>query len=191
VRFVSAPARSFRAKGRDPLLDKALHFVLSDRLSVRFGESLPEEVGKFVFGQFAVLICVSGGKQCVKPRVGATHRQPGKSCPARATTPAGSPFTPSVEGQEPSAAKAMLTQPLTGLSVSGKPTVPGKLMPGKAMLTVPVPNKSATGKPVPRKSVMAKVMVASHRVPRETPTVAAFTLPTVMRTSAAMTGPTV
>jgi len=89
-----------------------------------------------------------------------------------------------VEGQKPSAAEAMLTQPVTNVSVSGK-----AMVRRKAMLTVP--SKPATGKPVPRKSVMAKAMVAAHRVPRETPTVGAFTLPTVMRTSAAMTGPTV
>jgi hypothetical protein len=80
----------------------------------------------------------------------------------------------------------MLAERVTDASVSGKPMVPGK-----AMLTAPVPGKSATGKPVPRKRVVAKAMVAPHRVPRETPTVAAFTLPTVMRTSAAMAGPTV
>jgi hypothetical protein len=75
---------------------------------------------------------------------------------------------------------------MTRLPVSRKPMVPGK-----AMLTEPVSSKSATGKPGPRECAMAKAMVTPHRVPRETSTVAAFTLPTVMRSSAAMTDPTV
>jgi hypothetical protein len=62
MRFVSAPARSLRTKGRHPLLDKTLHLLLGDRLCVGLGESLPEEIGEFVLGQLAVLICVGGGK---------------------------------------------------------------------------------------------------------------------------------
>jgi len=181
MRFVSAPAWSLCAKCRDPLLDKTLHLLLGDRLGVGFGESLPEEVGEFVFGQLAVLICVGCGKQRVKPGVSAMLRQPGKSGSARARMSARSPFAPVVEGGEPSATQAALTQSVMDVAVSGK-----VIVSGNAMLT-----ESVSGKPVPRKSVMAKAMVAPHRVPRETATVAAFMLPTVMRPSTAMAGPTV
>jgi hypothetical protein len=165
MRFVPAPARSLCAKCRDPLLDKTLHFLLGDRLGVGFGESLPNEVGEFVFGQLAVLICVGGGKQRVEPGVGTTHRQSGQASPTPTTMAARSPFAPVVEGEKASAAETVRAEPMTGASVSSKAAMPCE-------------------------TLMAKPAVASHAVPRETATMAAPTVKTVSA-MVTMAGPTV
>jgi hypothetical protein len=153
---VSPSGRSLGAKCRDPLFGETLQFVLGDRLSVGFGESLPNEVGEFIFGQLAVFIGVGRGEQGVEPRLGVPRGHSGHLTPAPATPPVPGPLTATMRGERPAAAEVMMTESATGLRV-----------PGEAVL---------------RKSAVSEFVMASHRMSRETPTLAAAVMPTAMPT---------